>query len=337
MLGCISGTVFAAPDASYGEGLFARITTTKGDIVVRLEYQRTPLTVCNFVALAEGKMNSSRDKPYYNGLTFHRVISKANGDDHDFMIQGGCPLGTGTGGPGYNFPDEIVSSLKHDKPGVLSMANAGPGTNGSQFFITLVPTPHLDGRHTVFGQVVEGQDIVNNSIKKGDRIIRITIIRNGSRANQFKADQSAFDSLLRTANAASSRDVASKRNADINQINSQYPNAVQNPSGVRYIIQRSGTGEKPAMGKTVQVHYKGSLLSGRVFDDSYIRNNPIKFSAGVGQVIDGWDEMIMDMRIGEKRLAILPPEKAYGSREMGNGLIPANSFLVFEIDLLGIE
>jgi len=178
-----------------GDGLFALIKTNRGDIVVRLEYQRAPLTVCNFAALAEGKMDVTKGKPFYDGLTFHRVISKGNGDPQDFMIQGGCPLGTGTGGPGYRFPDEFNPELKHDKPGILSMANAGPGTNGSQFFITIVPTPHLDGRHTVFGQVVQGQSTVNK-IRKGDRIEKITIIRNGDAAKAFKADQETFNKLL---------------------------------------------------------------------------------------------------------------------------------------------
>jgi len=181
-----------------GDGLFAQITTNRGDIVVRLEYQRAPLTVCNFVALAEGAMDNAKGRRYYDGLIFHRVISRANGDGQDFMIQGGCPQGTGRGGPGYSFPDEIDPSLKHDKPGVLSMANAGPGTNGSQFFITIVPTPHLDGRHTVFGYVVQGQSIVNTT-KQGDKIERITIIRNGDDANAFKADQENFDRLRREA------------------------------------------------------------------------------------------------------------------------------------------
>ena len=170
-----------------GDGLFARITTGRGDIVVRLEYQKAPLTVCNFVALAEGKMSNTNGKPYYNGLIFHRVIA-------DFMIQGGCPMGRGTGGPGYQFKDEIVQGLKHDGPGILSMANAGPGTNGSQFFITHKATPWLDGKHTVFGKVVEGQKVVD-TIRQGDQMKSITIIRNGQAANDFKADQAAFDAL----------------------------------------------------------------------------------------------------------------------------------------------
>jgi len=175
-------------DEDLGDGLFARISTDRGDIVLNLEFQRTPLTVINFVALAEGTMNAAGGRPFFDGLNFHRVIA-------DFMIQGGCPQGTGTGGPGYRFPDEFVPDLRHDGPGVLSMANAGPGTNGSQFFITHVETPWLDGRHTVFGRVVSGQNVVN-AIQQGDRMNTVRIIRNGALASAFRADQEAFDDAL---------------------------------------------------------------------------------------------------------------------------------------------
>ncbi|MCU0824419.1 MAG: peptidylprolyl isomerase [Leptospira sp.] len=142
--------------------LKAVIKTSRGDINIEFFEDKTPNTVANFVNLAKRK--------FYDGLKFHRVIA-------DFMIQGGCPLGTGTGGPGYKFRDEFDSSLKHNKPGILSMANAGPGTNGSQFFITHVPTPWLDGKHTVFGSVVSDADQkVVNSIAQGDKIESITII-----------------------------------------------------------------------------------------------------------------------------------------------------------------
>jgi len=319
----------AAGDSSLGNGLFARISTDRGDIVVQLEFQKTPLTVCNFVALAEGKMNVANGKPYYNGLTFHRVIE-------DFMIQGGDPQGNGTGGPGYRFPDEIVPSLKHDGPGILSMANAGPGTNGSQFFITHKDTPWLDGKHTVFGRVVQGQDVVN-AVRQGDKIKTITIIRNGALATQFKADQAAFDSLLREINAAAGDKVKAQRNADIAQINAKYPNATQTPSGVWYTIEKRGSGNKPDRGKTVQVNYKGSFLSGQVFDSSDMQGKPIEFPAGVGSVIKGWDEMVLDMQKGEKRVVVIPPELAYGERGVGNGVIPPNSFLVFEMELVGVK
>jgi len=336
MLVFMCNVIGTAGAQQLGDGLFARITTTRGDIVVQLEYRRAPLTVCNFVALAEGGMNAARGRRYYDGLNFHRVISKANGDSDDFMIQGGCPLGNGRGGPGYRFPDEIDPSLKHDKPGVLSMANAGPGTNGSQFFITIVPTPHLDGRHTVFGQVVQGQNVVN-TIRQGDRIERVTIIRNGQSANAFRADQETFDRLLYQAEAAISNRTQAQRNADIAKISAEYPNAILTPSGIRYVIQRQGTGGKPASGRSVRVNYLGKLLSGTVFDRSDMRGGPLEFRAGTGEVIKGWDETVLDMQVGEKRLVIIPPELAYGEREIGNGVIPANSFLIFEMELVSIR
>jgi peptidylprolyl isomerase len=318
-----------------GDGIFARITTNRGDIVVRLEYQRAPLTVCNFVALAEGKMDNTKGKHYYDGLVFHRVISRGNGDAQDFMIQGGCPLGNGRGGPGYSFPDEIDSALKHDKPGVLSMANAGPNTNGSQFFITIVPTPHLDGKHTVFGYVVQGQNIVNTT-RQGDKIERVTIIRNGPAATAFKADQENFDRLRREADQARTGRVQAQRQADVAKINADYPNTRSTASGIRYIIQKQGSGGKPARGATVRVNYTGKLLSGKVFDDSGLRG-PLEFQAGTGKVIQGWDETILDMQNGEKRLVIIPPELAYGDRDVGNGIIPANSFLIFEMELVSFR
>lgn len=173
----------------YGPGLYAQIHTPQGDILIRLEMDKVPMTVGNFVALAEGNMPTT-SKPkgthFYDGLVFHRVISRANGDSDDFMIQGGDPLGNGSGGPGYQFRDEFHPSLKHDTPGVLSMANSGPGTNGSQFFITIVPTPHLDNKHSVFGKVVEGQNIVNTTVQ-GDRMMYVEIIRVGSAAEDFNA------------------------------------------------------------------------------------------------------------------------------------------------------
>jgi peptidylprolyl isomerase len=313
-------------DSSLGDGLFARIRTTRGDIVLRLEYQKTPLTVCNFVALAEGKMSVAGGKPFYDGLSFHRVIA-------DFMIQGGDPQGNGSGGPGYRFPDEIDETLKHDGPGVLSMANAGPGTNGSQFFITHVATPWLDGRHTVFGRVVSGQDVVN-AIKQGDKIEAITIIRNGQGANAFKADQAAFDALLRSSAERADGQLKAKREADIARIEQQYPDTTLTPSGIRYIIQKEGTGDKAGTGKAVAVNYKGMFLSGEVFDSSDL-HGPLEFQTGSGQVIPGFDEAVTDMRRGEKRLVALPPELAYGER--GAGPIPGNSFLVFELELVQIR
>ena len=179
------------------DGLYAEMETSKGKIVLQLEFEKTPLTVANFVGLAEGTKNYSKDggppkaqgKPFYDGLAFHRVIP-------DFMIQGGDPQGNGRGGPGYRFRNEIVPSLKHDRAGILSMANAGPDTNGSQFFITHKETPWLDGKHTVFGRVIEGQNVVNQ-IAQGDTIKTIKIVRVGDKAKAFKGDEADFQKFSR--------------------------------------------------------------------------------------------------------------------------------------------
>ncbi|MCL1812474.1 MAG: peptidylprolyl isomerase [Treponema sp.] len=311
-----------------GDGLFARINTSKGEILVRLEFEKTPLTVCNFAGLAEGKMDVCGGKPFYNGLAFHRVIP-------DFMIQGGDPLGNGMGGPGYQFPDEFDPSLRHNGPGILSMANAGPGTNGSQFFITHKETPWLDDHHTVFGRVVEGQRVVN-SIQQGDKITGITIVRNGAAAQGFRADQQAFNSLLSKAAAAATDREKAQREADLKSIASKYPGLSTDANGVQYIIQKQGTGAKPAQGSTVLVNYKGMFISGEVFDASDAHGGPLEFQAGMGQLIPGWDKTVLDMKLGEKRLVVIPPELAYGERGAG-GVIPPNAFLVFEMELTGIK
>jgi cyclophilin family peptidyl-prolyl cis-trans isomerase len=200
LLGLSSSFVSAADaEKKLADGVYAEFDTSKGKILVQLEFEKTPLTVANFVGLAEGTKNYDKDgqspklqgKPFYDGVKFHRVIA-------NFMIQGGCPQGTGRGGPGYRFRDEFHPSLKHDRPGILSMANAGPTTNGSQFFITHVPTPHLDGKHSVFGHVVEGQDVVNK-IAIGDTIKTIKILRIGEKAKAFKGDEAEFEKLSKKA------------------------------------------------------------------------------------------------------------------------------------------
>ena len=329
----------AAQSAPGSDGLFARIDTNRGEILVRLEYQKAPLTVCNFAALAAGTMDICAGKPFYDGLTFHRVIP-------NFMIQGGDPLGSGQGGPGYQFPDEIDPSLRHDGPGVLSMANAGPGTNGSQFFITLKDTPWLDGKHTVFGKVVEGMNALraigqtptDGQDRPRDKVIinRITIVKNGAAAQAFGTGQADFDRLLTQAKTASAAASEKRREADLAQIAAKYPGLKTAPNGVLYLVQKEGTGPKPQPGSTVQVNYTGMFLSGQVFDASDAHGGPLEFKAGAGQVIPGWDASVMDMRTGEKRLVVIPPELAYGDRGAG-GVIPPNSFLVFEMELTGIK
>ena len=308
------------------DGLYARFNTTKGEIVVALEYQKTPGTVGNFVALAEGNMENSakpQGNPYYDGLKFHRVIP-------DFMIQGGCPQGTGTGNPGYQFDDEIHSDLKHDGPGVLSMANAGPGTNGSQFFITHVETPWLDGKHTVFGKVAEGQDIVD-AIAQGDAIENVTIERVGAEAEAFNAIEA-----FRVFEGAREKRIAeekAKAEAEMEKLAAGFS---KTESGLRYQILQEGSGAKAEKGKMVSVHYKGQLSDGTVFDSSYKRNQPIDFNLGVGQVIPGWDEGIQLLKIGDKARFVIPSDLAYGSRGAG-GVIPPNATLIFDVELMNVK
>ncbi len=307
-------------------GIYAKIKTSKGEILIKLTHDKTPGTVANFVALAEGKQKNSNKpmgEPYYNGLKFHRVIP-------DFMIQGGCPLGTGTGNPGYQFDDEFVSDLKHDKPGVLSMANAGPNTNGSQFFITHVPTPWLDGKHTVFGHVVEGQEVVDN-ITQGDKIEEVSIIREGSEAENWDAVK-----IFEIFNAEKAIRLEEARRKAEAALSKETVGFEKTESGLFYKITHKGNGKKAETGKKVAVHYTGMLLDKTVFDSSYRRNQPLSFTVGVGQVIEGWDEGILLLKEGDKARLVIPSELAYGSRGAG-GIIPPNAPLIFDVELVSVD
>ncbi|UZO80450.1 peptidylprolyl isomerase [Aquimarina sp. ERC-38] len=308
------------------DGLYAKINTEKGDILLNLEFEKTPGTVGNFVALAEGNMENKaipQGRPYYNGLKFHRVIP-------DFMIQGGDPQGTGGGGPGYKFDDEIHPELKHDGPGVLSMANAGPGTNGSQFFITHTETPWLDGKHTVFGKVVEGQEVVDK-IAQEDSIKSIEIIKKGSKAEAFNAVEA-----FRLFNGAKQEREEQARKASEQNLASLSEGFIKTDSGLRYQIIQKGSGDKAEKGKVVSVHYKGSLPDGTVFDSSYKRNQPIDFPLGQGQVIAGWDEGISLLNVGDKARFIIPSHLGYGSQGAG-GVIPPNAILIFDVELMAVK
>ena len=317
-------------EAKLKDGLYAKFNTERGEILCKLEFEKTPLTVANFVGLAEGTKElgggaGAAGTRFYDDLNFHRVIP-------DFMIQGGCPLGTGTGGPGYSFPDEIDASLKHDRPGILSMANAGPNTNGSQFFITHVPTPWLDGKHAVFGHVVTGQDVVD-AVKQGDKLNSVEIIRVGKKAEAFKADQEAFDNLLKSLEDRQKEKELAAMEGQLSFIEKEYPNAVSTPSGLKYVVVEEGSGgETPQKGAMVTAHYTGKLLNGPKFDSSYDRGEPIRFPVGEGRVIKGWDEAFLSMTKGEKRILIIPPSLGYGSS--GRGPIPPNATMIFDVELV---
>ena len=305
------------------EGLYAQIKTNKGEILLILHHDKTPGTVANFIGLSEGKIKNSHkpiNTPYYDGLKFHRVIP-------DFMIQTGCPNGTGTGDPGYKFDDEFHPELRHNKPGILSMANSGVSTNGSQFFITHVATNWLDDKHTVFGEVVEGLDIVNE-IQQDDVIDSIIILRVGDEAEKWNSTE-VFNNFK------------DKKEILIKQRQLKEQQIIENlskdfevtPSGLRYKILNKGNGDSPTKGDKVKVHYKGMLIDETVFDSSYKRNQPIEFNVGIGQVIPGWDEGIMLLKKGEKAKFIIPSNLGYGEAGAG-GVIPSNATLVFEVELL---
>ncbi len=307
------------------DGLYAVMHTSKGDITLRLEFEKTPMTVANFLGLVEGVLNiHGKSKPFYNGLSFHRVIE-------NFMIQGGCPKGNGTGGPGYTFPDEFDDSLRHNAPGKLSMANSGPATNGSQFFITHVPTPWLDDKHSIFGEVVEGQDVVN-AIEQGDKLSSVEIIRKGSKAEAFVVSRETFTTFVAEADdKAKKRNEEKKANIE-RELKNRWPDAIETPSGLKYVVNQAGDGKKfPKQGQKVTVHYTGILLNGKMFDSSVKRGAPAEFA--VGDVIEGWNEALKTMSKGEKRTLIIPPELGYGAQGYP-GIIPPDSHLVFDVELI---
>lgn len=317
------------PAKKLPDGLYARIRTARGEILLRLEADKAPLTTANFVGLAEGTLDAAQGKRFYDGLTFHRVIS-------DFMIQGGDPTGTGAGGPGYRFPDEFEPSLRHDGPGVLSMANAGADTNGSQFFITHKATPWLDGKHTVFGRVVEGQSTVD-AIRQGDRMDSVEILRVGADWEDYKADQAVWNALyeLKTAKAREAR--GASREAERAAIDARWPGLVDGPQGLRWKIVKEGAGSTAAKGSAVKVNYKGMLTNGKTFDASQLHGGPLELRVGIGQVIAGWDIALLDMKKGERRVVAIPPELAYGSSGAGGGVIPPDAFLVFDMEIVEIR
>ena len=353
------------------EGIFATIATNKGDIVLELEYKKAPVTVANFITLAEGKnefvtQKNLKGKPFFDGLKFHRVIK-------DFMIQGGDPSGNGSGGPGYAFKDEFTD-LKHDKPGILSMANSGPTTNGSQFFITHKATPWLDGKHTVFGHVTEGMSIVN-AIAQNDVVTKITIVRKGALAQKFdapkvfadyfnnksedqkkqdlvnaenKAKQAAIEAEAKKAYTEKYGPVIAAKKA---YFTATKATATTTPSGLTYKITEKGTGVKPTNGTQFYFHYAGYFEDGTLFDSSYetVSKSYGKFDANraaqngyqafpfeAGKkdgMIPGFIEGLENMAFGDKAVVFIPSNLAYGERGAG-GVIPPNTTLVFELEML---
>ena len=357
--------------ADLGDGIYADIQTNKGDIVIKLEHNKTPITVANFVSLAEGNSpfvsEEYKGKKYYDGLIFHRVMK-------DFMIQGGDPTATGTGNPGYKFKDEFNDSLTHHKAGILSMANSGPSTNGSQFFITHKETPFLNGRHSVFGEVLKGLDVVDSianvatsQAPQKDRPVAdvvmttVEIIRNGKEAKNFDAVQIMTDyfaaeeeRLAKAEKENQARMEAFKKMlpAFVAELAEMKKKSKALPSGLQIHTLVEGTGERPKIGQQVKVFYAGYLENGTLFDSNIeeiakmfntyderrkqgrgYEATPMLYSPEA-RLFPGFKEGLLTMKIGDKIRVFMPPHLGLG--EQGGGPIPPNSNLIFDIEVTGI-
>ncbi|NQX82356.1 MAG: peptidylprolyl isomerase [Flavobacteriaceae bacterium] len=320
------------------DGIYAEIITNKGEMLVELHYEEMPLTVGNFVALAEGensKVDSSRiGKPFYNGLKFHRVLP-------DFMAQTGDPLGTGAGGPGYKFADEFPKNekgellFKHTGKGVLSMANSGKNTNGSQFFITHKATTWLDGKHSVFGIVVEKYMDNIDAIVQGDTIKEINILRKGRKAKKFDANKT-FLAEIDLVDSKKEEEINKNKELAVKFIASKKTEeTIKLASGLEYIVHKKGSGVNVAVNDKVKVHYTGYLTNGTKFDSSLDRGEPFEFTVGVDRLISGWTEGVKLLNKGSKVTLFIPAKLGWGARGSG-GLIPPNSDVIFEMEVLEI-
>jgi len=333
------------------EGLYANFQTSKGNMIVKLEDQKSPVTVANFAGLAEGKIdNKSKAKgvPFYDGTIFHRVIK-------DFMIQGGDPKGTGMGDPGYKFGDE-KNDLQHTGKGILSMANSGPNTNGSQFFITEIATPWLDGKHTIFGEVVKGLNVVDDiaNVEKGPQdkpktdvvLEKVSIFSKGDEYKNYDAAKIFSDGKgkIEINNKAilaqiEAEKIKKEKEFVVNQKNlvDELKAGMQStPSGLYYKITKTTEGIVPKAGDQVSVHYAGKLVDGTEFDSSFKRNQPIDIPIGMGQVIKGWDEGILLLKEGETATFLIPSDLGYGANGAG-GVIPPNAWLIFDVELVKVK
>jgi len=342
------------------DGLYAEIETNRGIILLELDYKKAPVTVANFITLAEGDNeyivnDTLKGKPFFNGLKFHRVIK-------DFMIQTGDPLGTGSGDTGYKFKDEF-SDLRFDKGGILAMANNGPGTNSSQFFITHLETPWLDNKHTIFGHVVDYNLDVVNKIEQDDFIKSVTIIRNGEDAKKFNArktfhDYFSIESEIQrqkvAAEAAAKKEYEIKYKAVCDQKAAYFADlkskATKTSTGLQYAIVKKGSGKKPAIGTTVYIPYAGFLENGTLFDSSiedvsktFGKYDPARAAANaytpipfqIGRrdgLIPGFIEGIGKLSMGDKAVIFIPSHLGYGEAGAGD-VIPPNTNIIFEIEL----
>ena len=342
------------------DGLYADIQTNYGDMLAELYYKTTPGTVANFVSLAEGTntyvVDSLKGKRYYDGTKSHRVIK-------NFMLQAGDRTATGEGDPGYKFADEFVDTLRYTRKGQLGMANSGPATNGSQFFITEVATDWLNFRHTIFGQVIQGEDVISKitSVKTGaqDRpvdpvvIKKVEIIRVGKAAQKWDAPK-VFDAFMKEQNAKAQK-LESQKEKNLALMAEQEAKAVAQPSGIKILKLKEGNGVKPQIGSDVLVNYAGFLrATGDLFDtniaeiakenDAYDAARAAdpqygyipyawKYSPEVG-LIAGFKEALLSMKVGDKIRVFIPSALAYGKQGFGNGVIPPDADLMFEIEIV---
>lgn len=332
------------------EGLYANFQTSKGNMIVKLEDKKSPITVANFAGLAEGTIDNkakAKGVPFYDGTIFHRVIK-------DFMIQGGDPQGTGMGDPGYKFDDE-KNDLQHTGKGILSMANSGPNTNGSQFFITEIATPWLDGKHTIFGEVVKGENVIDEiaNVDKGPQdkpktdivLEKVSIFGKGDDYKKYDAAKLFAEGKGKIKD--NNKAILAKIEADKKQKEEDFTKNQEKmatdmkagmqstPSGLFYKITKTTDGAAPKAGDQVSVHYAGKLIDGTEFDSSFKRNQPIEIAIGMGQVIKGWDEGIMLLKEGETATLLIPSEMGYGASGAG-GVIPPNAWLIFDVELVKV-
>ena len=343
-------TAFGQKRKGLEKGIYAEIETNKGSVFLQLEDEEAPLTVANFVGLAEGKLkvfdSIKHKEPFYDGIIFHRVIN-------DFMIQAGDPTGKGNGGPGYRFFDETDNGIPHDQPGILSMANAGPHTNGSQFFITHVATPHLNGKHTVFGKVLEGQDVVDK-IEQGDTIQTVNIIKKGLRYRWFYNPSKVFKeeyekrknlvqerqeriAKLEAQNKVRLIEAKAKTKEEYESyffdlVKQDYPAAKQTETGLVYVIEKKGKGETPEKGTPMKVDYIGSFVFGEKFDSSIDRGQPLDFKYLESSFIPGFNEGLGMSKEGSEMILFIPYYLGYGARGRG-ATIPPYSDLIFELKI----
>ena len=318
------------------DGLYADIQTNKGDILIELHAQKVPMTVANFVSLSEGTntkvTDSLKDTPFYNGTRFHRVIP-------NFMIQGGDRTGTGSGTPGYSFPDEFPTDsignliYKHDEKGVLSMANRGPKTNSSQFFITHKATPWLDRKHSVFGKVAKGQAIVD-SIQQNDTIKKVEIIRVGKFAKNFEAAE-VFENEM--ANIEVKEKEYSEKLVKLKEAflkEKGIDKAIKTDSGLKILVLKEGNGKKFNRSIPATMNYTISLATGKLIQSTENNPNPFVFTLDKQPMIAGVSEALLEMKEGDKQRLFIPYYLGYGEKLYGP--FPAKSDIVFDIELIKV-